>query len=91
MAAFVMRFIEAIQVARELILSGKLGELKYIGGYFGIDSSLSNRLWLDDPVVSGGGVVADLGSHFFDLITYLSGSTTPTVITPSSYHISIPL
>jgi predicted dehydrogenase len=73
MAAFVMRFIEAIQVAREWILSGKLGELKYIGGYFGIDSSLSNRLWLDDPVVSGGGVVADLGSHFIDLITFLSG------------------
>ena len=73
MAAFVMRFIEAIQVAREWILLGKLGELKYIGGYFGIDSSLSNRHWLDDPVVSGGGVVADLGSHFIDLITYLSG------------------
>jgi len=73
MAAFVMRFIDAIDVAREWILSGKLGDLRFAGGYFGIDTSFSNRLWLDDPAVSGGGAVADLGSHFIDLLQYISG------------------
>ena len=74
MAAFVMRFIEAVEVAREWILKGKLGELHFTGGYFGIDTTYSSRSWLEDPIVSGGGAVADLGSHFIDLIQYVSDS-----------------
>ena len=73
MAAFVMRFIDAIDVAREWVLSGKLGDLRFAGGYFGIDISHSNRSWIDDPAVSGGGAIADLGSHFIDLLQYVSG------------------
>jgi len=71
MAAFVMRFIDAIESARTWIHSGKLGAVDFAGGYFGLDASLSSREWLYDPALSGGGVIADLGSHFLDLLQYI--------------------
>ena len=73
MSAFVMRFIDAIQTARELIQDELLGELSYAGGVLGINAGMVKRAWLNDPVISGGGVVADLGSHLLDLLEYLSG------------------
>jgi len=71
MAAFVMRFIDALEVTRSWIQAGKLGVIDYAGGYFGLDISLSSREWLNDPVLSGGGVIADLGSHFLDLFQFI--------------------
>lgn len=73
MSAFVMRFIDAIQNARELIQNESLGELSYAGGILGINASMVKRDWLEDPLISGGGVVADLGSHLLDLLEYATG------------------
>lgn len=73
MSAFVMRFIDAIQTARELIQGELLGELSYAGGYMGINASLMQREWLEDPLISTGGAVADLGSHILDLLEYITG------------------
>jgi predicted dehydrogenase len=74
MAAFVMRFIEAINLVRKWVLAGKLGDIQHVSGYFGIDTTYSKRTWLDDWALSGGGAVADLGSHFIDIIQYISES-----------------
>ena len=73
MSAFVMRFIDAIQTTRELIQNESLGELSHAGAILGIHASMVKRDWLDDPVISGGGVVADLGAHLLDLLEYLTG------------------
>jgi predicted dehydrogenase len=73
MAAFVMRFIDAIQTTRELIQDKLLGELSYAGGVLGINADLVQRDWLNDPVISGGGVVADLGAHLLDLLEFITG------------------
>lgn len=73
MSAFVMRFIDAIQTARELVQGELLGELHYAGGYMGIDANMVQREWLEDPVISAGGAVADLGSHILDLLEYITG------------------
>lgn len=73
MSAFVMRFIDAIQTARELVQGELLGELSYAGGYMGINASRVQREWLEDPFVSAGGAVADLGSHMLDLLEYVTG------------------
>jgi xylose dehydrogenase (NAD/NADP) len=73
MSAFVMRFIDAIQTAKELIQNELLGELSYAGGLLGINASLIKRDWLEDPIISGGGVVADLGSHLLDLLEFITG------------------
>ncbi|MEJ2636916.1 MAG: Gfo/Idh/MocA family oxidoreductase [Calditrichia bacterium] len=73
MSAFVMRFIDAVQEIRDLVQRGELGELHYASGYFGLDASLSTRSWLDDPELSGGGPVADIGSHILDLLQFITG------------------
>ncbi len=73
MSAFVMRFIDAIQTAKELVQGELLGELSYAGGYLGINASMIQREWLEDPFISAGGAVADLGSHLLDLLEYVTG------------------
>jgi predicted dehydrogenase len=71
MTAFVMRFIDAIQETKKIVQSGILGEIKYAAGYFGLETSAAVRKWLDDPMISGGGPVADLGAHFIDLLQFI--------------------
>ncbi|UCF65237.1 MAG: Gfo/Idh/MocA family oxidoreductase [bacterium] len=86
MAAFVMRFIDAIQKTRAWIHAGKVGTVDFAGGYFGLDVTFSSREWLLDPALSGGGVVADLGSHFLDLLQYVLDQKiirTQVIMTPS--------
>ena len=74
MSAFVMRFIDAIQTTKELLQNELLGELSYAGGILGINARKSKRSWLEDPLISSGGVVADLGSHFLDLLEFITSS-----------------
>ncbi len=71
MAAYVMRFIDAIGRIREIVQSGKLGKIQFASGHFGLDASLSHRTWLNNPKISGGGPVADLGSHILDLLQFI--------------------
>jgi predicted dehydrogenase len=73
MSAFVMRFIDVVQSVRQLIQDELIGELSYAGGTLGINARMVKREWLEDPVISGGGVVADLGSHLLDLLEYITG------------------
>ncbi len=75
MAGFVMRFIDAARKAREIVQSGQLGRLAFAGGYFGLITDQSSRSWLYDTKVSGGGPVADLGSHFIDLLQFITGQS----------------
>jgi 1,5-anhydro-D-fructose reductase (1,5-anhydro-D-mannitol-forming) len=70
-AGFCMRFTSAIQKIREIIRSGRVGEIQLAEAYFAFDASLSPRSWLNDPLVSGGGPVADLASHLLDILNYL--------------------
>ncbi len=71
--AFVMRFAPVIQEMRRIVQSGEIGPLKFVNAHFVLDASLSPRSWLNDPQISCGGPVADLGSHLFDLLMYLTG------------------
>ncbi len=71
MSGFVMRFIDTIQQTRELVEKGEIGKIRYAGGHFGLDVSTFPREWLEDPVVSAGGPVADLGSHLLDLMDFI--------------------
>lgn len=69
--AFVMRHVRAVTELRELLRSGGLGDIRMVTGAFAIDSAASPRSWIDDPEMSGGGPMADLGSHLLDLTEYL--------------------
>lgn len=60
------RFINGMEMIRQLIQSGELGEV------FAVDLVFHNaygpdKAWFYDPRLSGGGCVIDLGSHLVDL------------------------
>ncbi len=79
--AFQYRFIPALLRAGELIGEGKLGEIfrarvAYLhSGY--VDPSRPMK-WRLRREMSGGGALADLGSHVVDLVHYLVGETEVT-------------
>ncbi len=73
---FNYRFVPAIMRARQLVESNLLGKLtgfraSYLhAGY--IDSTRKHS-WRVSKVRSGGGAIADLGSHAVDLLRFLTG------------------
>ncbi len=70
-AGFCMRNVDSIAVVKDLLDSGRIGEIGYVEARFTYDANLSDRGWLHDPIMSAGGPVADLGSHMIDIISYL--------------------
>jgi predicted dehydrogenase len=72
--AFNYRFVPAIQLARQLIAEGELGEIHHVRGEYLQD-------WLVDPTapwswrnsaeVAGSGALGDLGAHTIDLARFL--------------------
>jgi predicted dehydrogenase len=89
-SAFVYRYFEAIQKAKQLFDSKKLGKIYHFrltlfyGGYIDQNKSITWRLKKE---TSGGGALADLGIHLFDLLQYLIG--TPQWI-QNTLHTFIP-
>lgn len=74
-AAFLHRFIPALQFARRIIQEGDLGEIVHFRSQFllnmvGPDGMLS---WRFDRGIAGSGAVGDLGSHHIDVARYLVG------------------
>lgn len=73
---FEMRFNPALQYARELIQSGRLGQLYtfraryYRSSYTDPNKSLR---WKASAEKSGTGVLGDLGAHVIDLVSWLVG------------------
>jgi predicted dehydrogenase len=75
MCAFNYRFVPAVRLARELIDTGELGEIRHFRGRYLQD-------WGDDPALdtwrfhsdeAGSGALGDLGAHVVDLSRYLVG------------------
>lgn len=71
MSGFVMRFIDVIEQTRQMVQSGKIGTIHYASASFGLQPDESGRHWLNDPYLSAGGPVADLGSHLIDLFQFI--------------------
>ncbi len=87
--AFMIRFIPAVAYAHSILSQRLLGKVYAFRGEF-FHSSYLNRAkpmsWRLDKSKSGGGAIADLGSHMIDLVRFLLGdfeslhSKTKTVI-----------
>ncbi len=75
MTAFNYRFVPAVQLARDLIAAGELGELRHFRAAYlqdwGDDPTLDT--WRFHPDEAGSGALGDLGSHVVDLAHALVG------------------
>jgi predicted dehydrogenase len=66
------RFVADVERARDLLLEGVIGEVHVYDNVFTSRVDKGQR-WNSDPVLSGGGVLADNGPHAGDLIRFLIG------------------
>ncbi|MGB0102489.1 MAG: Gfo/Idh/MocA family oxidoreductase [Nocardioides sp.] len=74
--AFVFRTWPTVELAKQIIDRGEIGEVFGYRGHMvhghGLDPAYPTS-WRMDPNRSGGGVVVDIGSHALDIARYLVG------------------
>jgi predicted dehydrogenase len=74
MCAFNYRFVPAVRLARELIDSGELGEIRHFRGRYLQDwGDTTEQVWRFERDAAGSGALGDLGAHVVDLARYLVG------------------
>ena len=70
---FVLRGWPVYQQIKELIDSGRLGQLVELRAHLAKWTQRTGGEWRLDPAQSGGGAFVDVGSHYLDLLRYLAG------------------
>lgn len=70
-----------IRQARKMITQGKLGNIRviqaeYAQDWLAEDTSNKQADWRTDPKQAGAGAIGDIGSHAFNLLSFVSGLQT---------------
>ncbi len=80
MVAFNYRFVPAIRQIKELIDSGKLGQIYHFRAVYLQEWIMPHygtpQIWRLDQATAGSGALGDLGAHIIDLARYLVGEPT---------------
>jgi predicted dehydrogenase len=70
--AHVFRFEESTAWLRQELSTGKIGRTVFARSEFSFPASHGHaRTWIHDPVISGGGPVADVGVHCIDTLRFI--------------------
>jgi predicted dehydrogenase len=93
---FVYRTWPAVVLAHDLIAAGDIGEVgqvnvRYRGDYGFRDPTGKAAGWRFDRAASGGGSLADIGSHAIDVARYLAGEITCVCANRQSFAGTDPL
>ena len=89
---FNIRFYPLCQHLRELVREGGLGEVRLVSGHFLQDwlSLKTDWNWRLEPELGGElRVVADIGSHWMDLTTFLTGERVTAVMADLATFIKV--
>lgn len=79
MTAFNYRFFPAIRLAKQMIDSGELGEIRHFRARYHQEWLVSPDLpinWRLEKEIAGSGALGDLGAHIIDQSRYLVGEPT---------------
>jgi predicted dehydrogenase len=79
MAGYNYRFIPAVLLAKQIIVEGKVGEVRHFRARFSDDSMVDPHVpysWRHSKAQAGSGVIGDLAAHAIDLAHFLVGDVS---------------
>ncbi|PWD51073.1 dehydrogenase [Serinibacter arcticus] len=82
MVGFTYRRVPAIQLARQLVAEGRIGEIRHVRAQYLQDWLLDPEAplsWRLDKKLAGSGALGDIGSHIVDLVQFITGEHLETV------------
>jgi len=79
MVGHMWRFDTEVNYIRELVQSGKLGEIFKTKGH-GVHVNWGPGGWFVDKALAGGGSLVDMGVHAIDTVRYLLGDPRPAEV-----------
>jgi len=86
------RYHRALRKAKEIVLSGVLGELMFIRGRYGHGARLGyEKEWRANPKLSGGGELIDQGPHLIDLSRWFLGDFSEINGFAHAYYWNMPV
>jgi predicted dehydrogenase len=74
MCAFNYRFVPAVRLARQIVESGDVGEIRHFRASYLQDwGATTEEVWRFEKAAAGSGALGDLAAHVVDLARYLVG------------------